>query len=139
MTDIIPVPSLSTKGWITAPHEKCDLLLAQFYASDANQSNLYSGNIANVQNILQENMHDIDNLKQNMRFMLERYLSRYYQQATVVVTDDMNTNFSNKITLYLNITVVEQGLQLDTSYVASFVDSKFEKILNLNNTGSINK
>lgn len=132
----IPVPSLSAKGWITSPYEKIDLLLAQFYASDVNQSNLYKGHIANVQGILQKNMHDLDSLKQNMRSALETYLGRYYQLATVIVTDDTATNPSNNVTLRLSISVVEEGQQRDAAYLASFVDSKFEKILNLNNTGS---
>jgi hypothetical protein len=138
MSKTIPVPTLSTKGWVTSRYEKCDLLLAQFYASDVNQSNLYAGQIANVQGLIEQYMHDIDNLKQGMRDMLERYLGRYYDQVSVTVSDDSATNASNKITLYLSITVIELGAQLDLAYAASFIDSKFEKILNLNNTGNTN-
>lgn len=139
MPEHIVVPSLSAKGWVRALPEKCDTLLAHFYASDINQSLLYANNVTNVQGILQRNMHDIDGLCQDMRTMLEGYMSRYFDQATVTVTDDRATNPSNKITLNIRIEITDDGRYYDAGYQAAFIDSKFEKIVNLNNTGSITR
>ena len=137
MPSNIPVPTLSARGWVTAIPEKCDMLLAHFYASDVNQSYLYAGSIANVQGILRQHMHDIDSLRQDMRFKLENYFNRYFNHTIVEITDDRDTNTSNKITLRIHLMITDDGRFYDGSYQVSFVDSKFEKILNLNNTGSI--
>lgn len=139
MPERLVVPSLSAKGWIKTIPEKCDILLAHFYASDINQSFLYAGHIANVQGIIQRNMHDIDGLCQDMRESLEQYFSRYFDQARVSVSDDRATNLSNKVTVRIQIQITDDGRFFDGAYQVALVDSKFEKIVNLNNTGSITK
>lgn len=139
MPENIAVPSLSVKGWVKTIPEKCDTLLAHFYASDVNQSLLYPKQVANVQGIIQRNMHDIPGLCQDMRSRLEQYFSRYFDQVIVEVVDDLETNLTDKVTIWVKIQITDDGRYYDGGYQISLVDSKFEKIVNLNNTGSMTK
>jgi hypothetical protein len=137
VTEVIPVPTLSAKGWVDSLPEKADVLISHFFASDAFQSSLYAGEIANLQVLIQQYMHDIDGLKQGLRNSLEKYLGRYYSEVTVDIADDTAVNPSNRISLMLNCMVVEKGRSYSFANLLSLVDSKFEKITKLNNTGKI--
>lgn len=138
MADPIAISTLTVKGRVVSIAEKTDQLIAYFFASDANQSLLFNGSITNLQDILQNFMHDIPGLKQGLRQALEKYLGAYYELALVDVGDDTATNKSNRISLFLKITVTQEGKQYSVANLLLLVNGKFEKIQKLNNTGSIN-
>lgn len=138
MADIKPVPTLSAKGMVYSIVEKVDILMAHFYASDANQDYLHAGSIANLSILLQESGNNLPQLKERVRATLEQYLGRYFETALVDVRDDADTNFSNRVEMSISALVTQDGERYDVSHLLSLIDGKFEKITKLNNTGNTN-
>lgn len=135
MATLAPVVTLGIKGVLRDPAEKVDALLADFWASDANQSFLFDGQIANLSYLLQQAGPDIISLQFNIRSALERHFEPHFETALVEVTDDTDENQSARITLRLAITVTQNGVRYDVSNLLSMVNGKFEKITKFNNTG----
>lgn len=136
--DIVPVATLSAKGYVRSITEKLDTLMAHFYASDANQDHLFVGTIANLANLVKESGHDIPRFKNSLRTTLHDYLGRFFELVVVDVDDDTDNNFSNRVTVTVSAMVTQAGERYDLSHQLALVDGKFEKITKLNNTGRIN-
>ena len=81
-----PIPTLSTKGWITDIPEACDVLLSHFYCSYDAQTQLYFGNIASFQSILKETSQSQTLQESKIEGELHKYLNRYFDLATIRVT-----------------------------------------------------
>lgn len=134
---IRPLATLSPKGYITDITGKLDSLMAHFYASDANQDQLYAGTISNLANIVKEAGHDIPAFKTTLRQTLEKYLGRYFELVIVDVEDDTGINPSNRVNVTVSCRVTQAGERYDLADQLALVDGKFEKITRLNNTGSV--
>lgn len=137
----IAVPTLTAAGWVRTPAEKADALMSHFYESDKFQTYLYDENVTNVQWLIEQYGHDVVVLCTRMRETLEDYLNRYYDAALIQVTSDDNPsynltpNLSSAITLRVVITVTDGGKDYSFAKLIVASDSKFEKIMNLNNEG----
>jgi hypothetical protein len=136
---VIPVPSLSSAGWVVSPAEKADLLISHFYASDKSQTFLYGSNVANLQWVIEQSAHDIVNLVALLERELVRYLSAYYSNVTVEVASDetLGTVIDNRVTLRVYASVTENdGTTYSFGKLLNVVDSKIASIVNLNNFGT---
>jgi hypothetical protein len=135
---ITPLPMFAASGWTTASAQKADGLLSHFFESDYYQSNLYAGNISNLQYLIQQYGLNIVDLINNVRTTLENYLGRFYQQAVVTVTSNGNdpTYDGSQLTLTISATVTEQGQQLSFGYLVSAANSIISNIARINNTGA---
>jgi hypothetical protein len=133
----IPVPSLSTAGWVVSPQQKADLLMAHIYESMNNQSYTYRGKVTSIQYVIEQHAADIPGTCQAIQNAMENYLSRYYDRATVqVVSDDtVSGNQSSLISLLVYAQVVENGVTYPYSGLIQASNSKFIKAVTLNNTG----
>lgn len=132
---IIPVPSLSVRGWVTAIPEKADLLFSHFYESDSSQSYIYGTNISNMQKLVESFGHEPDLLCENIRSTLLLYLGRYYPSVTTDVIQ--KTSVDNKVTITIAIDVVEEGKKYSFSRLLMLTNSKIEKVIKLNNDGQL--
>lgn len=137
----IAVPTLTAAGWVRSPADKADALMSHFYESDKFQTYLYGQAVTNVQWLIEQHGHDVLTLCTRMREALEDYLNRYYDAALVQVTSDDNPSYnetpnqSSKITLRLVITVTDGGRDYSFAKLIQASDSKFERIVDLNNEG----
>lgn len=132
------LPTLSPKGWVNDIAEKVDLAIAHFFASDSLQSQLYSPDeIANLPAITAQATNNMLKFQQDLRFTLERYLGRYYDNAVVQVQDDSATNPGGAVTMRLFAEVTVAGTSYSVANLLTTVDGKFEKIQKINNTGQI--
>ena len=130
------LPTLSVKGWVDGLAEKTDMLIAHYFASDSSQSQLYpTGEIANLQVLLYNNTNNIPRLQQDLRDSLERYLQRYFDGASVDVSNDFKTKGSGAVTMYIYAEVSQGNVNYVVANLLSVVDGKFEKITKINNTG----
>lgn len=136
MVSVKPLPTLSAQGLVTEIGKKTDSAIAHFFASDANQDQLYVGNIANFSMLLKLAGNDIIQLKESLRSTMEAYLGRYYDLVVVRVDDDTDVNFSNRIAIKFSATVTQAGERYDVANLLTIINGKFEKITKLNNTGS---
>jgi len=134
---VIPVATLSAKGYVRSINEKLDSLLAYFFASDANQDYLHNGYIVNLSALLQQCGQDIIKLKERIRSDLTQYLGRSFDEVIVSVDSD-NDQGSGKVNITISALVTQEGIQYDVANRLSLVNGKFEKITKLNNTGSAN-
>lgn len=132
-TPTIPIPSLSSNGWVTAQAQKADLLMAHFFASDALQSYLYINNVSSLPYIVEQAGDDIITLTQQLRLTLEKYLGRYYDLVDVDITNVDDPLDSSKVNLNLYIKATDNGKDYVFAKLIETVNGKLSKIVNLNN------
>jgi hypothetical protein len=136
MTTSIPVPSLSSLGWVTDPGNKADLLLSHFFEAEKSQTFIYGDNVSSMQFLLQQYGHNINSLIANTQSVLEKYLGRYYDLATVSVTcEEADVDTSGDVNITIRCKVNENGTTFDIATAINVVNSKIVKIINLNNNG----
>lgn len=133
----IPVPTLSTLGFIDDSSNKFDRLLSHAFVADHNQTLLYPGRITSMQRVFQKNGDKLDNLVTDMRNTLSEYFSKYYTSANVeckIVPNPENVE-SNAVSFEIVVTVVESNVQQIHGRLFSTLDSKLVNILKLINYG----
>lgn len=137
MTTIIPVPSLGTEGWITDAAGKLDTLLAHFFLSDYNQSNLYKQTISSLPRIIQQAGNSMEIVISSIKTELEQYLVQYYDQVNldVIGTNTTPGDLNTRLEIKINITIVDSGKVSDFSRLLRTNNSKMESIAALNNQG----
>lgn len=132
---IIPVPSLSDQGWLWARDQKIDFLLAHFFEANASQSYLFRGSVNSMQNILAEKGDDIVSLCQTLNRVLESYLGKYFDSATVEAIHNLS-DLSNKVTITLRITIVDGDKSYSVNELIEQVNSKFVRVVKQINEGT---
>lgn len=132
---VIPVPTLDTKGWVTDLSSKIDTLLGHFVSSDAEQSNVYRGSVANLQNIVENYNNDPNSAADAISRAVQLYLGRYYQNvvadARFALEDEVESQTTVKITLSLNFT--EEGVAYTANRLLTYFNGKFKEITEVNN------
>ena len=132
----IPIPTLSTFGWVTNPSEKIDFALTHMFYSDKFQTSIYGKNVTSIQWILEENTGNLPGAVVAMRQAINNYLSRYYDSANVEVTyqDEDPENSSSKVLVTIAATVAQDGVEYQVSRLISVVNGRFKEFVELNNT-----
>jgi hypothetical protein len=137
---IIPLPMFATTGWTTSMNQKADGLLGHFFASDSLQSNLYSGNISNIQAIIQQYGTDIIGCVNAIRQQLDKYLRRFYPAGVQVSVTSPGTDPTypdSEVTINISATVTENnGNTFSFGYAVSQANSIVTNIARLNNYGA---
>lgn len=132
---VTPVPTLSTRGWVTSPPEKADMLISHFFSAMTSQSYIYNSNISNIHILLQKYAHSPVDLSDQLRKNLVTYLERYYTEVAVdVTTKDIGS--TNKVELIISAELVDNGKRYSLARLLSINNSKFDKISKLNNYGN---
>lgn len=139
MSNIIPVPTLSTFGWATNTVERIDFLLTHIFYADKFQTSLYGNNVTSIQWLLEEAGGDMAMAATSMGQAINTYLTRYYDSARVDVDykDEDPEKSASKVIMTLNIAVTENGIEHQVSRLISVVDGRFKEFINLNNEGVV--
>lgn len=133
---IVPVPTLSSSGWVTALHEKADLLLSHLFAADLTQSFLYDGQVTSIQGIVEQYSNDPVKLSGAMQDAVTKYFTRYYSSPIVETTlNDIDPATTNGVNLNIWIQVVENGQTYSLGAILNVVNSKFTVVTNIINRG----
>lgn len=131
----IPVPTLSTQGWVTDLSSKIDFLLAHFVSTDQEQSNIYKTYISNLQAIIEQHQGDPLSTADKIARTIQSYLGRYYEnvvaEARFSLIDEVESQTTVKITLSLNFT--EEGVQYTANRLLTYYNGKFKEITEANN------
>ncbi len=131
----IPVPTLSTQGWVTDLSSKIDFLLAHFVSTDQEQSNIYKTYVANLQSIIEEHQGDPLSTADKIARTIQGYLGRYYEnvvaEARFSLNNEAESQTTVKITLSLNFT--EEGVQYTANRLLTYYNGKFKEITEANN------
>jgi hypothetical protein len=129
---------LGTTGWTTSLAEKADKLMSHFFETDVYQSNLYAGNVVSIQYLIEQWNHDPNTLSTNVRQSLEAYLRRYYPNAVVNCTTNVNDpDFDGtKVTLKIGAIITELGTQYSFGYLINTTKSTINEIIRMNDFGT---
>jgi hypothetical protein len=134
-TMTIPVPSMSTQGWVTELSTKIDLLLSHYISTDYDQSNCYRGNLSNLQYIVEQHSGDPLTTADEIARSIQSFLGRYYEnviaEAKFELENPTESQTTVKITLALNFT--EEGVSYTANRLLSFFNGKFKAITEVNN------
>lgn len=135
ITMIIPVPTLSTQGWVTDLTSKIDFLLAHFVSTDQEQSNIYKAYVSNLQSIIEEHQGDPLSTADKIARTIQGYLGRHYEnvvaEARFSLNNEVESQTTVKITLSLNFT--EEGVQYTANRLLTYYNGKFKEITEANN------
>lgn len=129
----IPVPTLTTAGWVTAPADKADALMSHFFEAEKSQTFLYGSNVSSLQSLVEQYGNNPTNMTQELRSALEDYLGRYYTGAIVNINiyDDGTPRYELRV--YVQVT--EDGKQYSFGKLLQVNNSKIQKVVSLNNEG----
>lgn len=139
----VALPTLSSNGWVKSPAEKADFLLSHFYESDKFQTYLYGDNVSNVQWLVEQHGHDVVAICSQLKRVLELYLGRYFDTASVQVTSNDNPTYNpsphqaSDITLRVVASVTQDGKEYTFARLIETADAKFKRVTKLNNDGSL--
>lgn len=129
------MPSLSSKGWVYSTAEKADYLISHFFVSEYSQSLIYNGNVASFPWIIQKNQSDMLGVVRDLEITLELYFGRYFNNVVVQASYQEVPPNSGVVRIDLYVSFYdEENKQFSLSRVVEVVDSKIEKILEINNT-----
>jgi hypothetical protein len=136
MSNIIPVPSLSLDGWVTATASKADYLISHFFLADKSQSQLYKSEVSSLQYIIQANGGDMVKTSVELRTALVAYFARYFGPATVDTSFVQDSANSSKVTISIYVSFTDpDGHEFVLARLVDLLDSKIQKITDLNNNG----
>jgi hypothetical protein len=136
-TMTIPVPTLSTQGWVTDQAGKLDFLLSHFFLADFNQTFLYVGQVVSLPEIIQKSGGDAAAVIPELQRKLKAYLLKYYSNVELEVSSktDLNTDPTSKIELMLILTLGDNGVFSSYNRLLQSKDSRLNQIIKLNNEG----
>lgn len=136
MSNIIPVPSLSLDGWVTDTASKADYLISHFFLADKSQSQLYKSEVSNLQYIIQNNGGDMIKTSVQLRTALAAYFARYFGPTTVDTSFTQDPANSSRVTISLYVSFTDpNGREFVLAKLVDLLDSKIQKITDLNNNG----
>lgn len=136
--DIIPVPTLSTQGFVSDAKNKMGFLLSHYFASMNLQTTLYTGRVTSFPKIVQQCSGDSGRLVDTIKTTMETYMSRYYSQVKIEVKAplDFDELVSNKFDLELNIEVVEPSGPQNFLKLVRVGEGKVQALFDIINNGS---
>lgn len=105
------VPTLGPEGFITDPSAALVKLFQQAFASDHSQSALYPKQVFSIQHALSLNPNNMEETTITLQEQFNVYLSRYFENVDVTVTDVTTDENSAKRTLQIDIIVSKDDKQ----------------------------
>ncbi len=137
LNNVIPVPTLSTLGFIYDSTNKFDKLLSHAFVADYNQTYLYPSTITSLPKLIEAGGNNLSNLEASIKGGLYNYFNRYYSTVDLAVSilpDPSNPDGPN-VTFQLTISFVENNvpITLNRSTVTSLTN--LSNIIALNNYG----
>lgn len=132
----IPVPHLSSKGWITDMTNKLDVLLSHFIVAEHSQSHIYFSNITSLPYLVATYGHNPDTMRDMTQSALERYLNRYFQAVEVeVTTRDIieSGEATNRYELRLLITSYDNGQRYNMAQEFEIIEGTFKRLAEVAN------
>lgn len=129
------VPTLSPHGWVHGTAEKVDFLLAHFFETEANQSYIFYGSVTSIQALIEQAMHDMFQLCKLIKDRLGDFLKRYFDAVVIECSEQEATPGSNRTDIRLFVQVIDDGKEYSVGQLLREKNSKFTRVVNLNNTG----
>jgi hypothetical protein len=133
----IKLGALSEDSWVTGSLSVADYLMSHFFEADYSQTAIYNGSVSSMAWVVHESQGDVTKTLTLLQSTLQRYFSGYFEQVTVDTTDVTNELTPSKIEISLYLSFVdEEGKSYTLAKMAQSMDSKFYKLVDLNNNGT---
>ena len=132
--DTKPMPSLSMDGWITSTSIKADYLISHFFVSEYSRTFLFEGEVASMPYLIQKHKNDILGLVRDVELTTKAYCGRYFPKAEVQVSSKEHEAGKYSLIIVVIVTDIE-GKEFSVGRLVDVLDSKINKIAQLNNTG----
>lgn len=135
---VIPVPTLSSKGFVYTTGDCLDNLLAFYFLCNHNQSEIFKGRVVSYQHTLANHQDQPTVLCQMVQQELTTYLSRYFNLVSVEVNwkDEIegsgNGDYQVEIDVMAGNTLDDQQRLYKTTNIKQ---GKLYKIFTYNNSG----
>ena len=130
------IPTLSARGWLQDPISTLDLLFAHFLASDYSQTYMYPDNVSSLPYLIHLYGDKPDELVNNIRDTLSKYMGRYFDTVDIDVrVDNSNGNIRDVYSIILNLSVIREDTVYEIGRILRIKDGKFNKVIKLNNDG----
>lgn len=129
----VPLPSLSSKGWITEIAEKCDMLLSYFFISDHSQTYLYKNNVTSLPYLIQQHGHEKNKLNNEIEKALFVYLKRYFDDVLIETSVQEDEKEKSKLDITIDIIINEDGKRHSLGRLIRSLNSKIVEIIKVNN------
>lgn len=135
MATVIPVPTMSTQGFVTDLSGKLDFLLAHFFLADYNQTQLYPGRVTSLPELIQRCGGDASQAITLIQRALQDYLGAYYPsvQIDVAPSSPLDVDPSIRVELIIQIAINDGDSVGSFKRLLQATDSKMSKIIKLNN------
>lgn len=134
-----PVPTFSAMGWVSAPADMADALMAHYFEADKKQTALYGSNVSSLPATIQKYAGDIVAMTAAIRNEFAAYIGRYFDTANVDVkfTEALqNGNPTGNYDISLYCLATKDGKDYSFGKLLQVSNSKLSKVISLNNTGS---
>ena len=132
--DTKPMPSLSMDGWITSTSIKADYLISHFFVSEYSSTFLLKGEVASMPYLIQKHENVSVGLVRDVELTLKSYFGRYVPKAEVQVSSKEYEAGKYSLIIVVIVTDIE-GKEFSVCRLVDVLDSKINKIAQLNNTG----
>lgn len=127
-----PYPSLSTSGWLNSIAEKADRVLANFIATEENQTNTFRGQVTSLIYLIREHPEDMESLENDVRKSLLRLFEKYFEMVEVEVSTKLPDEFNtDKINISVDITVGQDGKKYNVGKEIRTLNSKVVEVFDL--------
>lgn len=131
MADTVPIPML--EGWNNSPYTKLDYLLNCMITTEASQTNFFRGRVHSIQATLSRFKNDAAALQQDLAAVVLEGLTPYFNNVTVDVTALRMEDDDSKLNVEFQINFQQDGERYNARRLAYMVDSKFVKVVTINN------
>jgi hypothetical protein len=125
----VPVPTLSTDGWVVDTAKRVDILLANAWICEACQSDDYRGSITSIADVFAQVGSNLDSLPALAEEVLTRYLTRYFDSITVKVSLVEALDGGSLTTVAVSIGVYEKNDTYTFDYIFKNEGSKLVEYL----------
>ena len=128
--------TLSPGGWVTAPLEVADYLMAYFFLTQKSQTHFHPLYVTSYQSIIADNAPD-NNLAQEIETTLSQYLRTQFTnvqlQAKITGKDGDDNNSEQVITIGCSFTC--DGKAYALSNAIELLGTQVKRIYRINETG----
>lgn len=130
----IPVPTLSTDGWVYDSLHIADHLMSDFFLSEYSQTALYPKEVASLPYIIELNKEYPDKVADAIQERLSTYFSRYFSNVEVEARyrEDSSNTLKAIVDIFIEYTDSD-GRTHSFAKGAELINGKFDKIVEVNN------
>lgn len=128
------LPTLSTRGWVTGINEKVDRLFSYYVLSQYNQTVYHLGHVKSLQYTAQLYGNEPNKLADTIRTDLTELLRPFIDNTDISV-EYAQRGDGPEWDYTIHLTLMHAGYKWTSFKSLYYKDSKFEEIVNINNTG----